>query len=103
MKSSVKRGGRLTAMLLFSAVGLVACGSDHDDPAAAPPSVASAPPMGSTVPPMDSAVPGSARGSVAAYIAYLRGLRTDETSAPVSVGSFVAPVDDTAPATSLGG
>ncbi|HZH06641.1 MAG TPA: hypothetical protein VEY69_08205 [Lautropia sp.] len=90
MKASVKKGGRLTAVLLVSAVGLVACGSDNDNDRSPTPPVA------------DNSVPASAGGSVAAYIAYLRGLTSDETSAPASVGSFVAPVDDTAAGTSLG-
>jgi len=99
MKSSVKQG-RLTAVLLMSVIGLAACGGDNDNDspaAAAPPPAAGAPP-----PAAASAVPAGAGSSVAAYIAYLRSLKTDETSTPVSVGSFVAPVDDTAPATALG-
>jgi hypothetical protein len=99
MKSSVKKG-RLTAVLLMSAIGLAACGSDHDNDgpgATAPPPAAGTPP-----PAAASGVPAGAGASVAAYIAYLRGLKTDETSTPVSVGNFVAPVDDTAPATALG-
>ena len=90
MRSSVKKAGRLTAVLLVSAVGLVACSSDNDNDRDPTPPVA------------DNSVPASAGGSVAAYIAYLRGLAFDETSAPASVGNFVAPVDDTAAPTPLG-
>lgn len=99
MKASVKQGRRLTAVLLLSGLGLGACGSDNDNDgpaAAAPPPAASAPPAAV------NAVPASAGTSVSAYLAYLRGLTTDETSEPVSVGSFVAPVDDAAPATPIG-
>jgi len=99
MRSSLKKGGRLTAVLLGSALGLAACGSDNDgSPAAA------APPPGAAAPPAaaETSVPAAAGSSVAAYLAYLRGLKTDETSVPVNVGSFVAPVDDTAAATALG-
>jgi len=99
MRSSLKNSGRLTAVLLGSALGLAACGSDHDrsPAAAAPPPAAAAPPAA-----VETSVPASAGSSVAAYLAYLRGLKTDETSAPVSIGGFVAPVDDTAAATALG-
>ena len=93
---AIRQGGRLTAALLVSALGVVACGSDNDDGPAAPPPQAVAPPAAAT------SVPASAGTSVAAYLAYLRGLPTDETSSPVSVGSFVAPVDDAASATLLG-
>lgn len=99
MKPGIKQGSRLATVLLVSAIGLAACGSDNDDnPAAAPPPGASAPP-----PAAANGVPASAGASVAAYIAYLRGLTTDETSSPVTIGGFVPPVDDTAPPTALGG
>ena len=98
MKTSVKQGGRLATVLLVSALGLSACGSDNDSPAAAPPPGAVAPP-----PAAEGGVPASAGASVAAYIAYLRGLQTDETSSPVNIGGFVPPVDDIAPPTTLGG
>jgi hypothetical protein len=101
MKRTVKNGAGQVALLLAAALGLVACGSDHDSdsPAAAPPPVAGVPPTGA-VPP--EAVPASAGASVAAYLAYLRQLRTDETSSPVLVGGFVPPVDDVSAATPLG-
>jgi hypothetical protein len=100
MKSSVKNG-RLTAALLVSAIGLAACGSDNDsDPAPA----ASAPPAGAPAPATAAAssVPASAGASVQAYLAYLRGLKTDETSSPVTVGTFTPPVDDSGAATPIG-
>jgi len=103
MKPSVKKAGRLTAVLLGSALGLAACGSDHDrSPAAAAPPPAAAVPPAAVPPEVQTSVPASAGSSVMAYLAYLRGLKTDETSAPVNVGGFVAPVDDTAAATALG-
>jgi hypothetical protein len=98
MKACVKRGGQLTAALLVSTI-LAACGGDSNGDG----NVAAAPaPSGVAPPAAANSVPAGAAGSVAAYLAYLRGLKTDETSTPVSVGSFVAPVDDTAAATPLG-
>jgi len=101
MKSSVKQKSRLATVLLVAAVGgLASCGSDHDNsPApAGPPAGTGAP----SVPVAENGIPAGAGSSVSAYIAYLRGLRSDETSAPVSVGSFVAPVDEAALPTALG-
>jgi len=105
MKPGIKQGSRLATVLLISALGLAACGSDNDNPNPAPPPGASAPPPGASAPPPAAAngVPASAGASVAAYIAYLKGLKTDETSLPVTIGGFVPPVDDTAPPTALGG
>lgn len=102
MKISKKHGGNLATILLVSALGLSACGSDNDSngnpDAGAPPPGASAPP-----PAPQSGVPASAGASVAAYIAYLQGLPTDETSSPVVIGGFVPPVDDTGGPRALGG
>jgi len=105
MSTSDTYGRRLAAAaLLLAAIGLSGCGSDNDnrgggggDTVAGP-----APGGGMPAPPTaDNSIPASAGTSVTAFIAYLRGLRTDETSAPVRVGAFVAPVDDAAAPTSL--
>jgi len=102
MKANIKQGGRLAVAVLFTVAGLVACGgSDNPAPAPAPSSGPIAPAPAPT-PGVSNTVPASAGTSVAAYIAYLRGLKSDETSEPVSVGQFTAPVDNTAPPTSLG-
>jgi hypothetical protein len=101
MRKHVKQSGRLATVLgigVAFAVGLTACGSDNDN-ASAPPPAAGGPAPGEG----GNFVPASAGVSVAAYIAYVRGLKTDETSSPVNIGGFVAPVDDAASPTVLGG
>lgn len=101
MKANIKQGGRLAVAVLFTVAGLAACGGGSDSPSPAP-----APAPGSSAPaPAPAAsntVPASAGTSVAAYIAYIRGLKSDNTSEPVGIGQFTAPVDNTAPPTSLG-
>lgn len=99
MRTSVKHGSRLAAVLLVSALGLSACGSDNDSDGGP---VAGAPPPGAPPAAPQSGVPASAGGSIEAYIAYLKGLQTDETSSPVNIGSFMPPVDDAAAPTLLG-
>lgn len=102
MSTSDIYGRRLAAAaLLLAAIGLSGCGSDNDN-GGANPAAGPSPGGGMSAPPAaDNSIPASAGTSVTAFIAYLRGLRTDETSAPVRVGGFVAPVDDTAAPTSL--
>lgn len=101
MKANIKQGGRLAVAVLFTVAGLAACGgSDNPAPAPAPSPGASTP---APAPTAGNTVPASAGASVAAFIDYIRGLKSDETSEPVSIGGFTAPVDNTSPPTSLGG
>ncbi len=99
MKANIKKGGRLAVAALFTAAGLAACGGGSDSPAPAPSPGAGAP---APAPAASNTVPASAGTSAAAFIAYIRGLKTDETSEPVGIGQFTAPVDNTSPPTGLG-
>ncbi|MEO6270400.1 MAG: hypothetical protein ABIP08_08880 [Lautropia sp.] len=101
MKANIKQGGRLAVAVLFTVAGLAACGGGSDSPSPSP-----APAPGSSAPPpapaASNTVPASAGASVAAFIDYIRGLKSNETSQPVSIGQFAPPVDNTAAPTKLG-
>ena len=86
--SQVKRSrqiGRLGALVLTSAVLLVGCGGGNDDDGS----------NGGT------SVPGSAFDSSGNFIDYLKTLAANDTSEPLTLEGFTAPVDDTSDATPL--
>lgn len=84
-RRTVLASGRLAALLLVT--GLAACGGSDDNA-----NDNAGPPVASNTP------PASASTDAAGFIAYLKVLvpTRPETTEPLDVAAFVAPVDDTA-------
>lgn len=80
MKLNSKSRLGLTVLVLAAASLAGGCWDDDDE----------------VIEPPITAVPASAGASIAAYVAFIRALAIgDETSEPLELNSFTAPVDET--------